>query len=309
MATKVMLLLGICALIVSQVESLYQCDPDRRDCSCSDFSYKDCQEPVTEDQIHTDNLEECIFQCDLFHSFGACDWFLYDNTDGMDENCHLFGPGREPMKDYLDSCNDRGRPTRDIDNTCYIDPLSDPVHFCDSTDRCPGGCKTCAADDICDKIHETECVMSTEGTDNSNSAPTADGCNYFCTAEGLSGDVSYLVYSLREERCVCHYTGKRFCNNIIMEWGATLDDYIRCGHPEPHLMIRLHLLVAIPTMTASILLPSFVTTQTESANQAAMCTRTATATSTASATKGRDVLVEVLDLADLDVEIREALAH
>ena len=91
----------------------------------------------------------------------------------------------------------RGRPTRDIDNTCYIDPLNDPVHFCDSTDRCPGGCKTCAADDICDKIHETECVMSTEGTDNSNSAPTADGCNYFCTAEGLSGDVSYLVYSLR----------------------------------------------------------------------------------------------------------------
>jgi len=225
--------LGICALIVSQVESLYECDPTRRDCSCSDFSYKDCQEPVTEDQIHTANLEECIFQCDLFHSFGACDWFLYDQTDGMDENCHLFGPGREPMKDYLNSCNDRGRPTRDIDNTCYIDPLNDPVHFCDSADRCPGGCKTCAADDICDKIHETECTMETEGTDNSNSAPTAEGCNYFCTAEGLSGDVSYLVYSLREERCVCHYTGKRFCNNIVMEWPATIDDYFKCGHPSP----------------------------------------------------------------------------
>ena len=91
----------------------------------------------------------------------------------------------------------RGRPTRDIDNRCYIDPLNDQFHFCDSTDRCPGGCKTCAADDICDKIHETECTMETEGTDNSNSAPTAEGCNYFCTAEGLSGDVSYLVYSLR----------------------------------------------------------------------------------------------------------------
>ena len=37
-----------------------------------------------------------------------------------------------------------------------------------------------------------------------------------------------------------------------------------------------------------------------------MCTRTATATSTASATKGRDVPVEVLDLAVLDVEIRWA---
>jgi len=76
-----------------------------------------------------------------------------------------------------------------------------------------------------------------------------------------------------------------------------------------NLMIRLHLLVAIPMMTASILLPSFVTTQTESANQAAMCTRTATATSTASATKVQDVPEEVLDLAVLDVEIREALAH
>merc|ERR1711936_1513700 len=137
-----------------------------------------------------------------------------------------------------------------------------------------------------------------------NSAPTAEGCNYFCTAEGLSGDVSYLVYSLREERCVCHYTGKRFCNNIIMEWGATLDDYIRCGHPEPQPDDPTP-----PMMTASILLPSFVTTQTESANQAAMCTRTATATSTASATMVQDVPVEVLDLAVLDVEIREALAH
>merc|ERR1712107_708067 len=47
------------------------------------------------------------FQCDLFASFGACDRFLFVNS-GTDENCHLFGPGKESMADYLTSCNLRG---------------------------------------------------------------------------------------------------------------------------------------------------------------------------------------------------------
>merc|ERR1711934_1229887 len=131
--SKVMLLLGTCALLISQVGSVWQCNPTNRDCSCSDFSYRDCLEPVGDEQIHTANLEECIFQCDLFASFGACDWLLFDQTNGMDENCHLFGPGEEPMEDYINSCNLRGHPTRDINNECYIDPAtpgSDPLGFC-----------------------------------------------------------------------------------------------------------------------------------------------------------------------------------
>merc|ERR1719220_408714 len=120
MAPKVMLLLGACALLFSQVESVYQCNPDNRDCFCTDFSYRDCLEPVGTEQIHTANLEECIFQCDLFASFGACDWLLFDQTDGMDNNCHIFA-AVETIDEYINSCNLRGHPTRDTDNKCYID--------------------------------------------------------------------------------------------------------------------------------------------------------------------------------------------
>merc|ERR1719278_2280776 len=110
MAPKVMLLLGACALLFSQVESVYQCNPDNRDCFCTDFSYRDCLEPVGTEQIHTANLEECIFQCDLFASFGACDWLLLDQTDGMDNNCHIFA-AVETIDEYINSCNLRGHPT------------------------------------------------------------------------------------------------------------------------------------------------------------------------------------------------------
>merc|ERR1712156_844486 len=73
MASKVMLLLGGLALAASLDDSAYHCNPDNRDCSCADFSYKECQAPVSNDNIHVLDLEECIFQCDLFHSFGLTD--------------------------------------------------------------------------------------------------------------------------------------------------------------------------------------------------------------------------------------------
>merc|ERR1719206_702901 len=97
MALKAVLLLATVALVSSQSS----CNTDDRDCRCADKSFQDCQEPVTADMIHVADLAECKFQCDLFNSFGACDWFVYEQTGGMDENCHLFGPGKETMADYL----------------------------------------------------------------------------------------------------------------------------------------------------------------------------------------------------------------
>merc|ERR1719341_1342499 len=95
MALKAVLILAALGLVYSENS---HCSAfggtngnDGRDCTCGDKAFSDCLEPVTDDQIHTANLEECKFQCDLFASFGACDWFIYV-TAGMDENCHLFGP-------------------------------------------------------------------------------------------------------------------------------------------------------------------------------------------------------------------------
>merc|ERR1712018_857073 len=123
-----------------------------------------------------------------------------------------------------------GRPTRDINEKCYIDPTISSMadNFCKNEQYCPGGCTSCQSD-ICGKIHETECTMEDEGTDNSASAGTEDGCNLLCTSLGAnSNEISYLVWGEREEQCICYPVGKRFCNNIIMEWGVTIDDYFRC---------------------------------------------------------------------------------
>jgi len=234
MAPKVMLLLGFFALFVSNVECLLSaCDSDHRDCSCADFSFKQCQTPNTNDNFHVNTLEECIFQCDIFHSFDACDWFRFDQTNSEDENCHLYGPQKEPMLDYLGSCDVRGKPTRDIDQTCYIDSSHDSQGFCDNSNICPGNCKTCDTDFPCGMIHETECSMLHFGTDNSGSVGTEEGCNLFCTGLGLVDVVTYLTYGVREEECRCMFSGERSCDNIIMAAGITIQDYDKCGRPVP----------------------------------------------------------------------------
>merc|ERR1719242_208436 len=120
MALKSVLILAAIGLVSSEY-SKCSAGNDKRDCTCADKAFNDCQEPVTEDQIHVADLAECKFQCDLFNSFGACDWFLYVKS-GQDENCHLFGPGKESMGDYLTSCNEIAQPTRMADDTCIANP-------------------------------------------------------------------------------------------------------------------------------------------------------------------------------------------
>jgi len=243
MAPKVMLVLGTFALFVSSVESVMsECNSDNRDCSCSDRSYKECQEPNTGDNFHVNTLEECIFQCDLFASFDACTWLRYDQSNSEDENCHLYGPGKEAMLDYVGSCNRRGKPMRDTDNKCYIDPSDDPKHFCDIAQICPGSpgssspaerCRNCDNDFPCGMIYETECSMETSGTDDSGSANTEAGCNLFCTGLGVGDLVTYMQYGVREEECTCYFSGKRKCDNVIMAQGITFADYEKCGGSNP----------------------------------------------------------------------------
>ena len=94
----------------------------------------------------------------------------------------------------------RGHPTRDTDNKCYIDSTTAGADlFCKAggTPQCPGGCRTCDTDDVCSKIHETECTMEDPGTDHSSSAPTEEGCSLFCTQLGLNGEASFVTFEQR----------------------------------------------------------------------------------------------------------------
>merc|ERR1711990_747724 len=236
MATKVMLLLGSLALIVRHVESVQECNPDNKDCACSDFSYEGCYTPTGGDATHVNNLEECIEQCDLFATFGMCAWLRFNQVNGEDENCHLYAPEGESMKDYLDSCNTRARPTRNTENTCYIDN-TDKTGFCDNPSICPGGCKTCDVDDTtdpCNGVRMTECAYKEDGTDASNSMSNEEGCSLFCTQRGVMYDATYLTYAVREEKCFCYPKGNRECENVVLKQGITFDQYVKClDDPNP----------------------------------------------------------------------------
>jgi len=232
MAAKVMLLLGTFALIVSYVECVQECNPHNSDCFCSDFSYEGCEVPPGDQSTHTNTLEECIEQCDLFATIGACDWLRFNQVQGEDENCHIYAPTRESMKEYLDSCNKRGRPTRNTEKTCYIDSsLPGASSFCDDPARCPGGCKTCDVDDAtdpCNGIRETECAYREDGTDDSNTMPSEDGCSFFCSLRGVEYDATYLTFAKREEKCFCYPKGDRFCDNVVLKQGISFDQYAKC---------------------------------------------------------------------------------
>merc|ERR1712227_1131413 len=177
MALKAVLLLATVALVSSQSS----CNTDDRDCRCADKSFQDCQEPVTADMIHVADLAECKFQCDLFNSFGACDWFIYEQTGGMDENCHLFGPGKETMADYLSSCNQVGGALRNEAGECL-----DGVEAVCGQSFC-NGCASCAA----------------------------DACRTVTTSQGNSNNINFFIYDQRAEICWGYDSGKRSCSNVV----------------------------------------------------------------------------------------------
>merc|ERR1711970_241264 len=65
------------------------------DLGCNDFSYNLCHDPPADQELHVGSREECIQNCDLFGSFGKCDYLLWYGTNGPDENCKIVsGPGK-----------------------------------------------------------------------------------------------------------------------------------------------------------------------------------------------------------------------
>merc|ERR1719454_2099651 len=155
MALKAAIFLATVGLVYSQSHcSAFDSDSNfGRDCTCGDKAFDSCKEPNTNDKFHVNTIDECKFQCDLFNSFGACDWFLYYQGGGMDENCHLFGPGKEGLTDFLNTCTVRGGALRNSDDKCL-----EAVNWCENTGICPGGCATCT-DDPCNGYAETGTVV------------------------------------------------------------------------------------------------------------------------------------------------------
>lgn len=208
--------------------------PGNMDCSCADKSYLECQEPVPDVSVHTNNLEECILNCDLFSSFGQCEWFVFYNS-GPDENCRMFGAKvRESMDTYLGTCNVVGQPTRYDGDTCMTDsPLvcegpPQPL-FCSGTPPC----KVCDDTDDCNvNYHEAECAMTTAATQATDIADSSySGCSAACIASSIADEVTYFTWDRSAKVCNCFNGGFRDCQLQVVKQGFTLGQINACKTP------------------------------------------------------------------------------
>ena len=126
----------------------------------------------------------------------------------MDENCHLFGPGKETMADYLSSCNQVGGALRNEAGECL-----DGVEAVCGQSFC-NGCASCAAD-ACGLLVETECVIANSEVSTSNSIPNVEGCRGTMMSQGNSNNINFFIYDQRAETCWGYDSGKRSCSNVV----------------------------------------------------------------------------------------------
>merc|ERR1739838_561176 len=87
---------------------------------CEDYYFSECHDPPAQQELHVGSLEECIQNCELFGSFGQCDYLLYFKS-GPDENCKIIsGPGEpdDEMNKYLDACRVAGQPMQNTAGDC-----------------------------------------------------------------------------------------------------------------------------------------------------------------------------------------------
>merc|ERR1719400_2117488 len=206
MALKAVIFLATVGLVYSQSHcSAFDSDSNfGRDCTCGDKAFDSCEEPNTNDKFHVNTIDECKFQCDLFNSFGACDWFLFYQGGGMDENCHLFGPGKEGLSDFLNTCTVRGGALRNADDKCL-----EEVDYCDNTGICPGGSAT------------------------STAIPTIEQCFNAMSALGVSAqveadEVNFYTYDLQSELCKGWPSGERSCTAAVADVTLSLETIKQC---------------------------------------------------------------------------------
>ena len=127
---------------------------------------------------------------------------------GMDENCHLFGPGKETMADYLSSCNQVGGALRNEAGEC----LDGADNFC-GTPFC-NGCASCAAD-ACGLLVETECTIANSEVTTTTAIPTVEGCRSVTTSQGNANNINFFIFDQRAEICWGYDSGKRACSNVV----------------------------------------------------------------------------------------------
>jgi len=200
------------------------CSAETHDCSCKDVSYEICHTPPAAQELHVGTLEECIQNCDLFGSFGQCNYLLYWES-GPDENCKLIAD--TTLDQYLEACRVVGQPLRDAYGVCVSGFLSKDCSLIGCDD-----CHVCDADDACGLYSQTECLKIGSPGETSENIPSFEHCLALCTSQQQSNKFTYVVYDKEQQECICYPDGLRECQITAVPFGMTLDQALICDGCE-----------------------------------------------------------------------------
>merc|ERR1719341_1380196 len=184
MALKAVLLLAVVGLVYSESHcsgAVGGTGEQGRDCTCADKAFGECDEPAAQDSVHVITWQECLAQCDLFASFGMCEWWLFNGD-------------RETMADYLGSCNIIMGPLFDTDDTL--------LNYCDSDDTCYG-------------YVESECAKKGIEVETAPNLPSSEACQSIMAARSNANTITYYMYDVRAKVCKGYSDGLRACENQV----------------------------------------------------------------------------------------------
>jgi len=193
---------------------------------CGDYSYNLCHDPPANQELHVGSLEECIQNCDLFATFGQCDYLLYWEA-GPDENCKIIsGPGsaKEEMDNYLNACGVIGQPLTSNgfkNGTC----IEGPNNECSAT--CTEGCQDCSADS-CNGYRETQCLMQGNPGEHTNGIPEYISCMGFCIGQMTSNPFKYVTFDQESNECTCYEIPDHKCSIQVVIQGMTFAEATAC---------------------------------------------------------------------------------
>jgi len=203
--------------------SAQTCSSENRDCSCKDVSYEICHTPPAAQESHVNNLEECIQNCDLFGSFGQCNYLLFwGESNAPDENCKLIVD--TTVDQYLDACRVVGQPLRDAYGQCVQGLESDTCSYI----GCDTGCHTCDVNDACGLYAETECQKEGSPGETSVNIPDYATCLSLCTSQQQSNPFTYAVYDKESQECICYPDGLRSCQITVVPYGMSMNQVEHC---------------------------------------------------------------------------------
>merc|ERR1711874_15827 len=176
---------------------------ETEDCSCGDWYYDDCGVHTPSQALHAGGLQECLDTCALFASFGQCNFFTFDISDGAHDNCLLYTHSAET---FLKTCPVYGQPLYDTDGSTLMEHCGEDVVGCTE-------CQNYSATP-CGGFRSLDCLLTHAPIHHYEHVAPKEECANLC--RNVDG-ARYSLYNSESLYCECYDSGVRECALVMVE--------------------------------------------------------------------------------------------